>query len=476
MPVLTVGQVKWMDSVTRAKAKAANEGKLVLLHFTGANCRPCQQLETFVYTNEQLAQKIHKLVVPVKVKSETQEKIFREYSVTSMPTDVVITPDGATIVKRSSPKTVDNYLFMLKRLDRLKKNTKAPAGDAKQKLVEEIRQLQKRDEKVRSGILADRKFQPNSSGQLYQPKNKTIKNQFVPGNERFQVQIENPNVPKINRPDHQFHTPKVNTPQVNTPQVQNLTQNTTQPPANTSGAVQQSIADNPLRPRKKRVSNPYVNSPTTNSVEPKSNLVAGQSGPVLQANPQKQDSNIPDFKPQKTGNKKVITNHFVQNKNELTLEKNRSTNLVNQSDNISPIQSVRPTKPAMDGYCPVTLMVETDWKKGDKQWGCYHRGKLFLFVSKEKRDRFLKSPEEFCPLLAGFDPVEFERTGKLIEGGIKTGVVFDLKGKRKMVLFNSEEAKAVFKKSPSRYLDLIEKANERTARVQGTEKNHTKLR
>ncbi len=483
LPTIATGQIQWMENVSIAKTKAASEGKFVLLHFTGAQCRPCQQLETFVYPNVQLAQKMNELVVPVKIKSETQEKIFRQFSVATMPTDIVMTADGTIVVKRKSPSSVDNYLFMLKRLAKLKANQSASEkrkDAAKVSLTDEVQQLQKRDEKIRQSIMADRQFQPNSRGQLYKPKNQTVQNQFVPGNQRFQVQLDDPVVPKINRPDHKFQIPNVHAKQTLTdsgpPTNASVGDNPLRPKTNIGGnrIVRNQVTDNrntankmtanKMTANKNRnktvVSNPYMNSTTPPSTPPQFQINDQRVGPVSQT-PKRQNTN-PNVN---TTNKTVITNQFVSPKKE---DKRAPKVVQNQYTlpkmNITPIQSSRPAKPAMNGFCPVTLMVEADWQKGDKQWGCYHRGKLFLFASQAKRDRFMKTPDEFCPLLAGFDPVEYERTGKLVDGGVKTGVVIEAHGKRQMILFSSEDAKLAFKKEPSRYLDFVKKMNERTAR------------
>ncbi len=43
----------------------------------------------------------------------------------------------------------------------------------------------------------------------------------------------------------------------------------------------------------------------------------------------------------------------------------------------------------LDGYCPVTLVEQEKWVKGDPKWGAHHRGRLYFFISPEAQQRFL---------------------------------------------------------------------------------------
>ena len=60
-------QVNWSTDLETAKAKAASQNQLVLLHFTADWCGPCQQLESFVFNNISVADAMATQVVPVKV-------------------------------------------------------------------------------------------------------------------------------------------------------------------------------------------------------------------------------------------------------------------------------------------------------------------------------------------------------------------------------------------------------------------------
>ena len=123
-----------------------------------------------------------------------------------------------------------------------------------------------------------------------------------------------------------------------------------------------------------------------------------------------------------------------------------------------------PNQPAqksvgLEGYCCVSLMEQQEWTKGDPQWGCYHRGRLFLFASKEKRDLFQLTPDMFSPLLGGSDPVEFHNRGEFVDGKRKHGVFYgEDDGPTVIVLFANAENRAQFEADPAEYLRSVRQA------------------
>jgi YHS domain-containing protein len=110
----------------------------------------------------------------------------------------------------------------------------------------------------------------------------------------------------------------------------------------------------------------------------------------------------------------------------------------------------------LEGYCPVTLLAAQRWTKGDAQFGCYHRGVLYLFVDPAARDRFLQSPDDLSPLLGGFDPVIMETEQRLQPGKRRFGVFCETApGQNAIVLFATEENRDRFKQDSERYLQSI---------------------
>jgi protein disulfide-isomerase len=129
-------------------------------------------------------------------------------------------------------------------------------------------------------------------------------------------------------------------------------------------------------------------------------------------------------------------------------------------------QAAPPSIPAgnpplgVEGYCPVTLIKEKKWIRGDVKWGAIHRGRTYLFTSKEKQEEFLKTPDQFSPMLSGFDPVKYADNGILVPGRRQHGLFYG----KQIYLFSDEDAVNRFASSPGRYTPII-----RQAMTQGSE-------
>lgn len=106
---------------------------------------------------------------------------------------------------------------------------------------------------------------------------------------------------------------------------------------------------------------------------------------------------------------------------------------------------------ALDGYCPVSLLQQEVWKKGDPNWGVVHRGRTYLFSSEQHKELFFARPDHFSPVLAGIDPVELADQGRTIEGKRAHGVVY----KKRVYLFANEENLERFWKTPDVFADQI---------------------
>ncbi|MCA9264394.1 MAG: thioredoxin fold domain-containing protein [Planctomycetales bacterium] len=114
----------------------------------------------------------------------------------------------------------------------------------------------------------------------------------------------------------------------------------------------------------------------------------------------------------------------------------------------------RLTNLGMDGYCPVAMLEEFRWARGDKRWGARHRGRVYLFHSAEARQKFLAEPDRYSPGLAGYDPVEFAETGRYVEGQREFGVTCN----NQMFFFANAASMAKFENAPDRYARLIHQA------------------
>jgi thioredoxin-like negative regulator of GroEL/YHS domain-containing protein len=111
--------INWQSDLEQASQQAARENKLVLLHFGATWCRPCHTLDTFVFSNPRVQRAMQDNVIPVKIDVDEQAVLAKEYGVSSVPFDVVITPAGRVVGKRSSPRDASAYADMINGFNRI---------------------------------------------------------------------------------------------------------------------------------------------------------------------------------------------------------------------------------------------------------------------------------------------------------------------------------------------------------------------
>lgn len=108
-PALAQEGVRWQTDLEQASRQAAQTGRLVLVHFWADWCQPCVRLEKEVFIHPQVAAALEAHYVPVKLNADHFAATARSYGVDSLPTDVILTPDGKVVTKLNSPMTATAY-------------------------------------------------------------------------------------------------------------------------------------------------------------------------------------------------------------------------------------------------------------------------------------------------------------------------------------------------------------------------------
>jgi len=103
---------------------------------------------------------------------------------------------------------------------------------------------------------------------------------------------------------------------------------------------------------------------------------------------------------------------------------------------------------ALDGYCPVTLCLNKRWAIGDVRYGAVHRGRTYLFAGPQEQQEFLTNPDRYSPVLKGNDPVLALDEHRLVPGERRYGLFCA----GRIYLFSSEKTLQTFARNPQRYL------------------------
>jgi YHS domain-containing protein len=128
----------------------------------------------------------------------------------------------------------------------------------------------------------------------------------------------------------------------------------------------------------------------------------------------------------------------------------------------APVPTYSSDKLLLEGYSPVSLLTDKKWIKGTSEFAVDFEGQWFLLTSSEEIKAFRSKPENFVPQFMGCDPVLLWESEQVpaMRGVTRFAAFYD----DQLYLFASKENRDRFKESPDRFittrvvldLDLIE--------------------
>jgi len=106
-------QIPWQTNLETAQQIAARTNRLVLVHFWAPWCKPCTRLDNEVFSRPETARALDPNYVMVKLNFDEAPGTARLYGVSSLPTDVIITPGGRLVSAIQSPPTATQYVAQM---------------------------------------------------------------------------------------------------------------------------------------------------------------------------------------------------------------------------------------------------------------------------------------------------------------------------------------------------------------------------
>lgn len=107
-------KIPWLTDFAEAQRQAEASGKLIFADIFATWCPPCKMLEQYTFSDDATAKRLE-AYIPVKLDADKESELVMRYSDGSLPTLVVIEPNGAIVDYEEGFKTVeqlDQWLTM----------------------------------------------------------------------------------------------------------------------------------------------------------------------------------------------------------------------------------------------------------------------------------------------------------------------------------------------------------------------------
>jgi len=495
--------INWLPGTGAAVQAAATTGKTIFLHFGGEDCRPCDQLDSFVFSDPTVQRAFAETLLAVKVDAAQYPELVQEFGVVSLPTDVAISPDGQVLLKRKSPMIVASYLKMINDVAATRAKLEDPNSQI-ENAAYQIQQAAKKSNQFEGQATSyapefpyQDPVKPAASSLAVKHRGKLVTNPFVqsgtnaPSAKVAKAPASMPRAQGQILPSPQTAPAPLEMPkpmkmpgQLSMPEAMQLVQGADRKQVSNNdfaGGGSLGTAEGQLSVPNSAKSREQAEQKLADfKADPKvvmddrfyGSRRAMQAANAIDGNYQakinlpadkKPVGFVPPQPPRFAGQEPAAAGSG-------TKAAFASTTSVLKKAGDNPVQrgleqaSETPAKPnyALHGKCPVSLLTKSKWIDGEEEIGCVHRNRIYIFASQENLETFQTDPDAYSPILAGYDPVVFEETGRLVDGMEEYGVFMGKTPKQRIVLFASPETRARFQLEPRKYLQTVRQAMQKS--------------
>jgi len=468
-------RIQWVGSWAEAQSLAAQHQRLVLAHFWSPDCAPCQKLEQSVFNQPECIRAIGTNYVAWKVNVAENPTVARDLRVDRWPTDVILSPTGQVLYRGASPADMNRYAAMLDQIAAHARVGMTPGVDATASAPSSGLPPMNSTSPLAANPPAANSALPPSGG--YQPPvgySQVTNDSAVTSNSAD-------GAPAVYQPSNAFAAPPTAPANTNVAGAPALPGAPSLPAAGAAAPPTAAYVDNqwaasgapaaaaaaPPAEQPASYLAPYGGAfqpPAGTSPQAPASAVAKPSSGDATASPAlgvpiNTASAVPPAAQAAIGPPTVPP---------APADPTAAATLGPPTQvETPPAAAAAPaTAVGLDGYCPVTLVEQEKWVKGDRKWGARHRGRLYLFVSPAAQQRFLDSFEKYAPALSGYDPVKYSDQGALVEGKRAHGVFY----RSQIYLFADEAGLQQFWADPERYAATVRAEHERSAMRTNTQR------
>ena len=429
--------IQWEKDLEKAKARSSLEKKPLLIHFYGDSCAPCQLMERDVFPNSDVIEKVNANFVAVKINVSQSPQLLNLYGVRGYPMDIYISPAGERLHERIGLVSAVQFLRELTSIAaKFPKPQTAPQSQYTQiPHTSNIALAEYNESNISSptNLCQSTDFSGSSTAQApsfrQPPQSISDDSEGYAISGSSNVKQESTNVAaqllhlKTTLDAGAFPEPQAT--QTDSPQ-QFAQQQFLQPQV---AEEQQIVATQPIQ----QATPLQVISQQTIEPQPAQPLAYQPSfnATALSAAPQ------PPFG--------YFENGMVRKQPTVGLGAGNSLGVIAAVSN-APVAIQMPTI-ALDGYCPVSLAQTAKWVKGNAEITTEYEGVLFRFASVEARNTFANNPDLYAPVLRGNDAVELLTNRREVTGQRKFGAWYH----GQVFLFTCAENYEKFQNNPELY-------------------------
>ncbi len=455
----------WQPNLETAQRLAGQTNRLVLIHFWAPWCRPCMRLEHEVFSRAETAKGLEANFVLVKLNADEAPGTARLYGVSSLPSDVIITPSGQLVSQVQSPPTASQYVQQM---------NQAAAGHrslAQKSATSNVQNTVPDDASAapaaNTGAMHDPYASPPANTAAMNDLHATPPDAGHAGNQ----------APTADHRYAEYYPPEQATAEAGEQADNRVTP--AQAYAAAGAATQRTMVDPYASPAQPQAANPSaqppgvdpyaagaatpapVNSygapqtaatspnpyaaPQAAAAAPAAPLAAQTAAASQYYNPRAPYGPPPE-NPYSAAPPAAGAPNLYAAAQPVAAQTGGPPSYQPQAN----LPALPPGCPplAMEGNCPVTLMERRRWAQGHPSFGVVHRGRTYLFLGPQEREKFLTDPDRYSPVLSGLDPVMLVDSNTPVPGKREFGV-FGADGR--VYLFANEASRARFEENEQTY-------------------------
>jgi len=409
LPGYAQDSIRWQTTLENAKRIAAQNNQLILVHFWAPWCGACRRMEQEVFTDPTVGAALGMAYVPCKLNADSFPTTAKQYGITMLPTDVIITADGQLVQKMQGFTKAPDYASQLNQIAMTRVRQAAPA---------QVAAVAPQAGAMPGVPMVDPRYglpqaQPGAVAAV--PPYAVPAN--VPGPQPNAYAAVPPATVAAPSAAYGAAMPGM-TPPAYSNQAAGVAASI---PAPTQGMPAAAMAGYPAMPGAMP-----QNAPAGVGI-PATGMAAGAVTSV--------PGGMPMAAPAAGG---------------MTPAPGMASGPANPAAGAaSPAAQANANSAlGLDGYCPVRLGEKQTWALGDRRYGAVHRGRTYLFVGAEEQAKFLANPDAYAPMMSGYDVVLAMEQGQTVAGKRQHGVFFGTK----VFLFSSEETLQRFSQNPEQYM------------------------